>query len=208
MIKYHKIETLKKRNTDGTFSNEYRNDTVKYLKDLEWVWTEKVDGTNIGVAWDGYSVSIQGRTERAQIPAELFNNLVDKFKTPIVSEIFEQIFGETPAVIFGEGYGAKIQSGGNYSDTQEFIIFDIFMPNSNCWLTRESIENIAAQLGADVVPILGTGTLDEAVRYVANKPKSKVGKCQAIIEGVVCRPKYELNDRNGKRLIVKIKPEK
>lgn len=168
MIKYHKIETLKKQNTD-----EWRNDTVKYLKDLEWVWTEKVHGTNIGIVWDGYDVSFQGRTECSSISFELFDYLSDKFAS---HEIFEEIFGETPAVIFGEGYGVKS------SLLVQFIIFDVFMPNSNCWLTRESVESVATQLGIDVVPVLGTGTLDEAVQYVASKPKSKVGKCQATIE--------------------------
>ena len=40
--------------------------------------------------------------------------------------IFEQVFGDKEAYVFGEGYGPKIQTGGGlYSDTPKFIVFDI-----------------------------------------------------------------------------------
>ena len=33
----------------------------------------------------------------------------------------------------------------------------------------------------------------------------KVGKCKALMEGIVCRPEKELQNRLGERIIVKIK---
>lgn len=56
MKTYEKIETIYARDIEGTkklIPGEYHNETVKYLKDCEWIWTEKVDGTNIRVYWDG-----------------------------------------------------------------------------------------------------------------------------------------------------------
>ena len=58
-------------------------------------------------------------------------------------------------------------------------------------------------MGIGVVPVVGTGTLGEAVRYIKGHPKSWIGECD--MEGVVCRPMVELRDRCGERLIVKIK---
>lgn len=49
MKEYHKIETLYNRDVDGTkklIDGSFRNDTVEFLKNSEWLWTEKIDGTN------------------------------------------------------------------------------------------------------------------------------------------------------------------
>ena len=105
-------------------------------------------------------------------------------------------------VLFGEGYGRKIQSGGAYiPDGVAFILFDVSI--EDIWLKRDSVEDIAKTFGIDVVPIVGVGTIDEAVEFVKTKPNSTIGT--AKMEGVVCRPQVELFDRMGRRLIVKIK---
>mgnify|MGYP000412235833 FL=1 len=74
MIEYLKIETPFNRDNDGTkkmIDGDFRNEAVEFLKDCHWIGTEKIDGTNIGVVWDGHHVSFQGRTERAEIPKML-----------------------------------------------------------------------------------------------------------------------------------------
>lgn len=118
MHKYTKIETLYTRDTQGTkqlVEGTFRSPAVEFLKDMEWYGTEKIDGTNIGIVWDGHNITFQGRTERAQIPANLVTKLTELFLNDATEELFEQIFGEKPVILFGEGYGAKIQKGGgNY----------------------------------------------------------------------------------------------
>lgn len=67
MVEYTKIETPFERDMDGSkklIEGKYRNEAVYYLKDSQWICTEKIDGTNIGVLWDGHRVLYQGRTER------------------------------------------------------------------------------------------------------------------------------------------------
>ena len=129
MIEYNKIETLYKRDMEGTkqlLEGEFRNPTVEFLKDNVWQFTEKVDGTNIRVYWDGHTVTFGGRTERAQIPVHLLDYLLATFKTNEAEQIFEEKFGETPVILFGEGYGPKILKGGGlYRDTVSFILFDV-----------------------------------------------------------------------------------
>lgn len=207
MIEYNKIETLWKRDMDGTkklLEGEFRNPTVEFLKDNTWQFTEKVDGTNISVCWDGHTITFNGRTERAQIPTHLLTYLLSIFKTSEAEQIFEEKFGETPVILFGEGYGPKIQKGGgNYRSDVSFILFDVLI--SGNYQPRESVENIAKAFGIDIVPIILEGTIDDGVSYVKKKPKSTMGT--ADMEGLVGRPKIEMRDRCGKRVIVKIKAE-
>ena len=79
MIEYNKIETLWKRDMDGSkklLEGEFRNPTVEFLKDNIWQFTEKIDGTNIRIYWDGHTVTFGGRTDRAQIPVFLLDYLM------------------------------------------------------------------------------------------------------------------------------------
>lgn len=154
--------------------------------------------------WDGHKVTYQGRTERAQIPTHLLHKLIEIFGSIETEELFEQMFGDMNVILFGEGYGSKIQRcGGDYRDDVSSILFDIYLPDKNLWLTRDSVENIAKAFGIDVVPIVLEGTLYEAIEFVKKKPKSTIGN--ANMEGLVCRPKIEIHDRTNKRIIVKVK---
>ena len=208
MRTYEKIETLYARDIEGTkklMPGVFRNPTVEFLKDNRWIWTEKVDGTNIRVFWDGHSVNFGGRTERASIPAPLVNRLNEYFGGEENAQLFEQQFGEKEVLLFGEGYGKGIQkAGAGYkADGVDFILFDL-MIGSN-YQSRESVERCASAFGLNVIPIVGEGRLEEAVSFVKKHPQSVMG--QIDMEGIVCRPAMELRDRCGERIIVKIKWE-
>lgn len=207
MTEYTKIETIFERDMEGTkklIEGKFRNETVEFLKDNQWIGTEKIDGTNIGIVWDGHKVSYQGRTERAQIPAHLMNKLIEMFGGTVNEEVFEQKFGEMQVILFGEGYGAKIQKGGgNYRSDVSFILFDVYLPEQNLWLKRDAVEDIAKTFGIDAVPIVYEGNLTGAVEFIKAKPKSTIGT--ADMEGIVCKPAVDILDRMGRRLVVKIK---
>ncbi len=204
MREYHKIETVFNRSTDGDkrlIWGDYRNETVEYLADNIWQFTEKIDGTNIRIHWDGHNVEMGGRTDRAQIPKHLMNYLSATFLTPEVEELFEQTYGEKDVILFGEGYGAKIQNGGDYRSDVSFILFDILIGDN--WQSREWVEATAKMFGIDVVPIVLEGTIGDGIDYVMQHNNSTIGN--AVMEGVVGRPKVEMKDRLGNRIIVKIK---
>lgn len=203
MREYEKIETIFVRDENTKKLNEeiFRNETVEFLKDIEWEFTEKIDGTNIRIVWDGHKISYYGRTDKAQIPSQLMNRLIELFGGNINEEMFEQKFGETPVMLIGEGYGAKIQNGGNYREDNDFILFDVLI-NDN-YQTRESVKEIANYFNIDVVPTIMVGKLKDGIEWVKSKPKSKIGTADS--EGLVARPLIELRDRCGKRIIVKIK---
>jgi len=206
MRTYEKIETLYERSMEGKkqlIRGQWRNKTVEMLKDIQWDWTEKVDGTNIRIQWDGHGVSFGGRTERASIPSHLVNRLNEIFGGEESAQMFEQLFGERQVILYGEGYGNKIQGVGKQyiPDGVDFILFDLLIGEN--YQPRESVERCAKAFGIRAVPVVGTGTLQEAEEYVRRHPQSLLGDLP--MEGVVCRPVEELLDRCHNRVIVKIK---
>ena len=217
MTEYHKIQTIFKRDMTKKgkiIEGEYSLPEFEYLKDNEWVFTEKVDGTNVRVMWDGSAVSFGGKTDNAQMPMPLITALQEMFegttKKQLFIEKFDTIQDGTEAspepvevCLYGEGYGAKIQKGGgNYiPDGVSFVLFDVKI--DNWWLQRQDVEEIGAYFGVKVAPMIGSGTLQDAVEMTRPGFKSTWGDFTA--EGIVLRPKTELRTRAGHRLITKIK---
>jgi len=198
MREYHKIQSIFKRDNKGKFTEEYSLPEFEYLKDNSWVFTEKIDGTNIRIMWDGEKLRFGGKTDNAQMPVFLMEKLQEMFD----KEKFEEIFDDE-VCLYGEGYGAGIQkSGGNYiSDGVSFILFDVKV--GKWWLKREAVEEIAEKLGLKTVKIIGEGTLNDAIEMTRNGFNSEFG--DFIAEGIVLRPKVEMSARNGRRIITKIK---
>lgn len=210
MRKYEKIDTLYVRDIEGTkklISDVFRDSTIEFLQNCNWVWTEKVDGTNIRVYWDGHTVTFGGRTDNASIPTELVTRLNELFCGETNAQIFEQTFGDKEVILFGEGYGRKIQKGGGkyIADSVDFILFDVLIGEN--YQEREWVEKTAKMFDIKVVPIVGSGSLKNAVDYVKKHPDSVIAENKREMEGIVCRPAVELRDRRGNRIIVKIKWE-
>ena len=171
----------------------------EYLAGNPWTWSEKVDGMNIRVMLQNGAVAFGGKTDAAQIPAQLVTRLNERFLP--MAETMQKVFG-CDACLYGEGYGAKIQKGGgNYRQDQDFVLFDVRV--GEWWLQRSDVEDVAAKLGIEVVPIIGEGTLHDAIAWAKRSILSTWGGFEA--EGIVARPKMELLTRRGHRLITKIK---
>lgn len=203
MNEYHKIQTVFLRDPETKYKTllegQYAKPEFEYLKDCEWGFTEKVDGTNIRVIWDCLTIFFRGKTDRAQIPPFLLSQLEKTF-IPLIGKISE-IF-DCPICLYGEGYGAKIQKGGgNYRPDQGFVLFDVKI--GDWWLKREDVEDVAGKLGIEVAPLVGGGTLADMVEMVRDGFISSWGDFEA--EGIVARPQVELKARNGERVITKLK---
>jgi len=202
MIQYPKINTVWKRNEEGKIiEGEFSTPEFEYLSENDWIWTEKIDGTNIRVGWASLSRTIifAGRTDKAQIPIFLLERLNQIFTIDKLKNVFSNI----DLTLFGEGYGARIQKGGgNYiPGGVDFILFDVRV--GNWWLKREDVEDIAKKMGIKIVPIKGEGPLLEGCKLMERGFKSLVGNCTA--EGLVMRTKVPLLSRNFKPIMAKIK---
>ena len=203
MSEYHKIQSIFKRDMTSKrktlIEGEWTLPEFEYLAGNAWTFTEKVDGTNIRVIFKDGGIMFGGRTDDAQIPAQLVARLNERF-LPQASRLGE-MFADG-AVLYGEGYGAKIQkAGGNYRADQGFVLFDVRV--GKWWLQRDDVHDVAQKLGLDVVPVIGEGTLYDAVACARRGFRSAWGEFNA--EGIVARPKTELNTRGGNRIIAKIK---
>ena len=202
MKEYPKISNIFK------FDEKYRcivgkTETYEVLKNIKWYGTEKVDGTNIRIYWDGHNIQIAGRTDRAEIPKHLMEYLSNIFLTKEMEYVFEQLFEDKEAYLFGEGYGSKIQAGGGlYSDTAKFILFDVNIDGYD--LSRENVNGIAKRLGLDSVPVVFEGTLDEAIDYVSKHPMSTLNEKHEM-EGLVLVPCIQLYDNKGHLIKCKCK---
>lgn len=203
MSEYHKIQTIYKRDMTSKgktlLEGQWTMPEFEYLAENTWVFTEKVDGTNIRVSFSEGSVTFGGRTDDAQISAPLLKRLNERF-LPLLAKMGE-VFG-AGVVLYGEGYGARVQSGGGkYRPDPDFVLFDVRV--GEWWLQRPDVEDVAAKLGLEVVPVIGEGTLHDAVTSAKAGIQSRWGNFQA--EGIVARPKTELRTRSGHRIIAKIK---
>lgn len=204
MKEYHKIQTVFLRdpatNHKTLLEGQYSLPEFEYLANNQWVFTEKVDGTNIRVMCSaiGGPVTFGGKTDNASIPAKLLSRLRDRFPDGCMSSVFT----DGQVCLYGEGYGAGIQSGGVYRPDQDFVLFDVNV--SGWWLKREDVKDVAAKLGVEVVPIVAEGDLTDMVYLVRNQIFFSRWN-GAAPEGLVARPKIELRTRSGDRVITKLK---
>jgi hypothetical protein len=205
---YHKINGLYKRDDKGNFTGEFARDEFEYLYYNEWLFTEKVDGTNIRIGTDINDTTtpgtkIGGRTANAQIPTFLLPVLEPIAKRLEASDVCREDDGTMCDVtLYGEGFGPKIQKGGgNYGDEVRFVLFDVQI--SGWWLKREDVEDVGARLGLDVVPIVGELMLQDAEELCRAGFDSHWGNF--IAEGVVGTPAVPLHARDGSRIITKLK---
>lgn len=203
MKEYHKIQTVFKRDPATKFKflleGKFALLEFEYLAKNYWQFSEKINGTSIRVMFDGERITFGGKTDRAQIPANLVTRLQERFLTQV--KVFEKGFSDG-VCLYGEGYGPGIQKGGgNYREDQDFVLFDVKI--DDWWLQRHDVEDIAQRFGLDVVPVVGGGTLFDMVELVCDGFNSQWGDFQ--VEGIVARPVVELQTRGGKRIITKLK---
>ncbi len=207
MIEYPKIETLYDR--DESF--RAKTDTLRkpeFGNIKKWLVQEKIDGMNIRAHFDGNDVVYAGRTDKSDLPQPLLAWLQEHLSVWRVASVFE----EGPVTFFGEGYGPKIQKGGNYRETQSFRLFDVLV--GRWWLEPSDVSSVADQLGILSVPSYGEMLSEDFPKnredlsgicpysLVASVEK---GDFNVLPEGIVARPVPMLFNRRGHRVMWKIK---
>lgn len=193
--------------------------------DLEFTQDYDENGVPVDNDWFLYFC---GRTENAQIPKHLKKKLMEIFQVfpdceeegewcespnGMLMRTFSDVYDKMTATqqtsltisIYGEGYGVKIQKGGNYiKNDVGFILFDVKV--GDWWLNREACEEIAKRLNIPIVPLIGYMTISEAIEFVKNGFKSTIAENPDYdAEGLVLKTPYGLQFRNGQRIITKIK---
>lgn len=208
---YHKIYAPWKRDPKShKLTLEPVDDTSKMMINSGWLfdWTEKIDGTNIRVFWDGHEVMIGGRTPAATLPPHLIKFLELKFP----EELFEEHYGDKPIRLFGEGIGPKIQHSDKYNEEPKgyhsFMLFDVFIPTDShpiggWWLNQEAVASTAATTGCREAVFVETANLLDMRSAIEDGYKSNYG--DFVAEGLVGRPDGGIFNRKGERVIYKLK---
>lgn len=208
-MKYPKIKTLFKRdpatNYKTLIEGAFSSPEFEYLQHCTWRLTEKVHGQNIRVMWDGSEISFGGRGSKAD---KLYKPLLVRLQYLFSKELMIDVFGEYSDggikwILYGEGYGARIQKGGeNYNpDGVDFVMFDINW--GGIWLHYIDVIRIAADLCIDVVPVIDIAPISTMIKAAKNGFKSNWGDFEA--EGIVARPLRQLMNFQGQRVITKLK---
>lgn len=213
MLGYPKIETLYDRD-DNFVVDPARVRVPEFANVRNWHVTEKVDGTNvrIGLMSDG-SVCYGGRTDSAQMPIFLSEYIrktftAEKLQVALVNP--DGTFPET--VLFGEGYGAKIQKGGGlYRADCAVRLFDVMV--GKWWLSPENVKDVATKLGVMSVPY---GRVIDWLPTNEHELRAALGGEHSIValedsgqvrdfEGIVARACPMLYGARGNRMIWKLK---
>ena len=163
---------------------------------------EKIDGTNVRIFWepgDPFSPNFGGRTDNAQMPTTLLQHLQHTFTREKLQKQFPDV---RKVILFGEGYGPKIQAcGSRYRQDVSFILFDIWV--DGWWLEKECVLEIADTLDIEHTINLTIMTTNEVVEFVKSKPKSYIAEDRDLImEGVIARSVPLMLFRNHKTPIM------
>lgn len=206
-IKYPKINSLWKRKGLEYDKNE-RKDFIEgdyacpeFALIKHWHVEEKIDGTNIRILFEKETGKVRfgGRTDNASIPAFLLDFLQDHFTPERLDDVFD-----SDAILFGEGYGPKIQKVGSlYSDSNGFCLFDVRI--GHYWLKREDVYDVAGKLDVPHAPLIGEPKEGTIVDFIKSKPKSRFAKYDMKMEGVMCRANPQLFCRSGDPVMFKLK---
>jgi len=204
-MEYPKINTLWKRD-DGHNIIEGDYACPEFASHKKWRVQEKIDGMNIRIyiSQDG-KVEVKGRTDQASIPPYLLNfiSMLDIARNLSNSGLFTWV--KTPIIMFGEGFGGKIQSGGRYSPTESFILFDVYV--NGRWSTREEVDNFAIRLNLLSPHDFGMLTVNEIIEFVKSKPIGRYNRMSYEMEGVIARsePLVRFNTMNANPVMFKLK---
>lgn len=230
---YQKINTIFKRDANNIIMpyNEFAIPELEWLRHCKFDAYEKLDGTNIRlevvptITDDGslitFEVAYKGKTDNANMPKHLDAFLKENYPEDKIlaswglpKVVTEELMAEKNwtsfesipmYTIYGEGYGVKIQAGGNY--IRNGVGFRVFDAKVGDWyLLTEAMESIAEKLGAPVVPYMGQFTIDEAIDFVRTGFKSTIAENPDYeAEGLVLRTPDGLKTRRGERIIFKVK---
>jgi hypothetical protein len=174
---------------------------VEAFKGMKFWASEKIDGTSVGIKWDGERISFIGHTDKSQFNPRYLEYLQNRFGTPEFESCVEMIFGDKPVIIYGEGISKDYNVHYGFPEG-EFIMYDISIDNGK-FAERDVVYEVASKLDIKM-PFEARMTLDEAIEYVKARPQSVLNS-EYKMEGLVLRPMVELYLNNGERVITKIK---
>lgn len=201
-------------------SNGFTRPTFGMVKN--WVVTEKIDGMNMRIhANQNDEFFIGGKTERAQIPNDLVENIEGLFgmdntdrSRNILDALKEIGYDGYNVTLFGEGYGPGIQGGAHYREDKGFILYDARFSKDDgrsFYAPFSDVQEIGAALN---IPVVRSFELQDATMIYNWMRETITGyDCEFEegdgyeCEGIVAYPLVPLYDSFGERIVFKLKIE-
>ena len=181
------IEELFEKAESGKYKEWIIKDpTVEYLANNSWDWVKFNEGERIVIHWDGNGVDYKAESER-----DLKSALGFTFFSESAKDMFKLLFKNKGTYLYGI-YVCRAYNPHNEFCFETFELEDVKVDGA--YLPREGVENVARAFGLDNAPVLGHGTLKQAVLYVKAHPGTNV----------VCRPSHEMQNEKGERVIVRV----
>lgn len=222
---YKRTDSNSKFVTEG----EWSCPEFKLLKDIDWSWTFKCDGTNVSLQWRGDKMvldNIKGHTDKSQFNQRSKDYFEKTFCTSEAETVFEDLYGEQNVNIVLEFCSKDMNQSYGHPDGFCYVL-DVQNADTGKFWDREAVETFAERFSLDYAREMLVGSIDEAVQWVkiatatwnssnykiAGEATSRKGTVYKVenpygsypIEGLVGRPLCELFDANGSRIITKVK---
>ena len=215
MIKYTKMKTLFKLTpsdaqgkrwsaTNGEILPETA--ALHYLPIEDLIFTEKIDGTNMGIKINDNIVEHIQKRNNICNEADKGDNFYFETGNIIVSNIEEKKIEQlNHVIIYGELCGAKIQKGGNYFSDRRFIVFDIYNILEDKFFTWDAVKYFANELNIQTVPEIiynkDNLSVDNVKDFIMNQ--KSVFNPEFGAEGAVIR--YKNDTCSSRRWMAKIR---
>ena len=223
---------FKRAKSNKIIPGKWSDSTFHYLQDAKFLFTEKLDGTNIRliyhpahytadiadhpVAIDPNARGLEAMTGSQLVPARLeikgrsdaavvHHRLVEWAETLDI-EKFVNAFSDNRVCIYGEGIGDGIQKGGPQYGATHFRAFAIKGSRGFLpWYITDEICRRSLQLLT--APVILEATLNEGIEYMRTGFKTMLGPNpgQFFAEGLIGLPTVPLYRPHGERIIVKLK---
>lgn len=199
------------------------------LKDIDWSWTFKCDGSNVSLQWRGDKMTldyIKGHTDKSEFNQRTKDYFQSVFCTPEAETVFEDLYGEQNVNVILEFCSKDYNQNYGHLDGYCYVI-DVQNADTGKFWDRDAVKTFAERFGISYVKEMLVGTIDEAVQWakiatsIWNSSSYKLqgsislrdGRLSKVenpygpypIEGLVGRPLCELLDGNGERIITKVK---
>lgn len=211
-----KITSIKKKNQkiftkydlETETNNYFANDILVHNSSAHISWKSDVplDDKMINEIIKDESMINRGKVNLfcGGCKAELFKSLFDteELKNKFIATGLESV------VIYGEGYGGKMQGMSHtYGKDLKFIAFEVKI--DKYWLDVPNAHNFCKEIGIEFVFYRKISTkleeIDKARDWISAQAVRNGIEVPKIQEGVVLRPLIELIKNNGARIICKHK---
>jgi len=216
MEELNKYTKYKKYKSPFVKDGNYKN--TKELSQLlprgTWIVTEKIDGTNIRIILDQqkedgsrdyYIGSRKLILNNEDKNSKQFLDCIKDVNINKLIDYFKDI--KHTITIYGEGYGAGVQTGHIYSQDKNYRVFDIKI--GDVYQDWTYVCKVCVDNQLNIVPLLGNSkelSYDKCVGLLNTFHNTLIQEgIGGTPEGVVYKFEPVLLDKYGERLIFKVK---